>query len=192
MGEPTDKEKPPSMMMRRLLRLLLALPGGYPLVAFLLGRRVVIRGWSMYPTLSPGEYVLFDRFAYRRRAPRRGDIVLATHPTRPNMRIVKRLAALPGDLVAIDGERCWVNGSPYGERRLAGPAEPSPSARTSTLGDDEYLLLGDAPHASTDARDFGPVGRRLLHARAWMVYWPPGKVRTIKGRRRNERFRAEV
>ncbi len=167
------------MMPRKLLRPLLALPGGYPLAAFLFGRRVIIRGWSMYPTLAPGEYVLFDRFAYRRSDPRRGDIVLASHPSRPNMRIVKRLAALPGDRVAIDGERCWVNDAPFGQRRPAGPPEPSPSARTWTLGDDDYLLLGDAPHASTDARDFGPVTRRLLLARAWLVYWPPAKVRIL-------------
>ena len=168
------------MILRKLLRVLLALPGGYLVVAFLFGRRAVIRGWSMYPTLSPGEYVLFDRFAYRRSAPRRGDIVLASHPSRAGMRIVKRLVALPGDGVTIDGERCWVNGAPYGERRPAGPSEPPPSARTWTLGDDEFLLLGDAPHASTDARDFGPVSRDLLLARAWLVYWPPGKVRSIR------------
>jgi signal peptidase I len=174
------------MMLRKLLRALLRLPGGYPLVAFLLGRRVVIRGWSMYPTLAPGEYVLFDRFAYRRSAPRRGDIVLASHPSRPNMRIVKRVVALPGDVVTIDGERCWVNGAPYGERRPAGPSEPPPSAHSRTLGDDEYLLLGDAPYASTDARDFGPVGRDLLLARAWLVYWPPGKVRVVSHSHRTE------
>ncbi len=174
------------MMLRKLLPVLLALPGGYALVAFLFGRRAVIRGWSMYPTLAPGEYVLFDRFAYRRSAPRRGDVVLASHPSRPGMRIVKRVVALPGDGVTIDGERCWVNGAPYGERRPAGPSQPPASARTWTLGDDEFLLLGDAPHASTDARDFGPVSRDLLHARAWLVYWPPGKVRTIKGQKKNE------
>jgi signal peptidase I len=174
------------MMLPKLLRVLLALPGVYPLVAFLFARRVVIRGWSMYPTLAPGEYVLFDRFAYRRSAPRRGDVVLASHPSRPAIRLVKRLAALPGDRVAIDGGRCWVNEAPYGEAHGVGPAEPRPSARTWTLGDDEYLLLGDAPHASTDARDFGPVTRDLLHARARLVYWPPGRVRLVRHSHRTE------
>lgn len=170
------------MMLRKLLLALLALLGLYLLAAFLLGRRVVIRGWSMYPTLAPGEYVLFDRFAYRRSPPRRGDIVLASHPSKPGMRIVKRLVALPGDHVAIDGERCWVNGAPYGEAE----GEPSPSARAWTLGDDEFLLLGDDPYVSTDARDFGPVGRDLLHARAWLVYWPPGRVRIVGHPHRTE------
>ena len=164
------------MIFDKPLRALLALPGVYPIVAFLFARRAVIRGGSMYPTLAPGEYVLFDRFAYRRSPPRRGDIVLASHPSRPGMRIVKRVVALPGDGVTIDGDRCWVNGVPYGQAE----GEPPASGRTSTLGDDEYLLLGDAPYASTDAREFGPVTRHAIQARAWLVYWPPNRARVIR------------
>jgi signal peptidase I len=178
----TGEENPSSMILDKPLRALLALPGVHPLLTFVFGRRAVIRGWSMYPTLAPGEYVLFDRFAYRRNAPGRGDVVLASHPSRPGMRIVKRIVALPGDVVAIDGERCWVNGAPYGE--TAG--EPPASGRTWDLGDGEYLLLGDAPYASTDAREFGAVGRDLLHARAWLVYWPPSRVRVVGRCRRTE------
>ncbi len=167
------------MIWRKLLRMLLRLPGVYPLLAFLLGRRAVVRGWSMHPTLSPGERVLFDRLAYRRGPPRRGDVVLASHPARPRLRIVKRVVGLPGDRVAVEGERCWVNGRPRGETDGA-PAAPPASARAWTLGDDEWLLLGDAPHASTDSRNFGPVGRELIHARAWLVYWPVSRMRVIR------------
>ncbi len=164
-----------------ILRALLRLPGVYPLLAFLLARRIVVRGRSMQPTLVPGEYVLFDRLAYRRASPRRGDVVLASHPAKARTRIVKRMAALPGDRVTIDGERCWVNGTSWGETGDAGPAEPSASARTWTLGEDEWLLLGDAPYASTDSRDFGPISRDAVQARAWLVYWPPDRMRLIRG-----------
>ncbi len=163
-----------------ILRALLRLPGVYPLLAFLLARRVVVRGRSMQPTLAPGERVLFDRLAYRWGSPPRGDVVLASHPAKPRTSIVKRVAALPGDRVTIEGERCWVNGTPWSETGDAGPAEPRASARMWTLGDDEWLLLGDAPQASTDSRDFGPVSRDTIQARAWMVYWPPGRMRVIR------------
>ena len=162
------------------LRLLQRLPGVYSLLAFLLGRRVVVRGWSMRPTLSPEERVLFDRLAYRWAKPGRGDVVLASHPNRPRLRIVKRVVGLPGDRVSVEGERCWVNGMPYGETDDAGPTRPPASARTWTLGDDEWLLLGDAPCASTDSRDFGPVSRDLIHARAWLVYWPVSRMRLVR------------
>ncbi len=162
------------------LRTLLRLPGVYPLLAFLSARRVVVRGRSMQPTLAPEERVLFDRLAYRRGPPRRGDVVLASHPKRPRTRIVKRVVGLPGDRIAVDGDRCWVNGMPYGETDDAGPTRPLGSVRTWTLADDEWLLLGDAPYASTDSRDFGPVGRDLIHARAWLVYWPVSRMRVVR------------
>ena len=176
-GDATGEEKPLSMMLHKPLRALLALPGVYPLLAFLLARRAVIRGWSMHPTLAPEERVLFDRLAYRRGAPRRGDVVLATHPAPPGRRIVKRVVALPGDRVTVDGDRCWVNGTPCGRT----DGVPPPSAPARTLADGEWFLMGDAPHVSTDGRDFGPVGRDLIHARAWLVYWPPGRMRAVRG-----------
>lgn len=162
----------------RLLRALLRLPLVYPLVALVLARRVVVRGWSMYPTLAPGEYVLFDSLAYRLEPPRRGDIVLALHPARPKKRIVKRLAAVPGDSVAVSGGLCWVNGVPCGAAVASTDSAALEDART--LGDDEYLLLGDAPDASTDARQFGPVSRERLWGRAWLVYWPLRRFRALR------------
>ena len=136
---------------------LLRLPGAYQALAFLMARRAVVRGPSMVPTLAPGEYVLFDRLAYRREPPRRGDVVLASHPQRPGTRIIKRIAGAPGEPVTV-GERTW------------------------TLGEGDWLLLGDAPDFSTDGRDFGPVGRQSIQARAWFVYWPPNRMRRVHDR----------
>lgn len=158
------------------------LPVVYHLLALLLARRVVVNGWSMYPTLAPGEYVLFDSLAYRLGSPHRGDIVLASHPTRPRHRIVKRVVAVPGDRVAIGDGVCWVNGvacgAPASSRGIAGAGE------ASTLANEEFFLLGDAPDASTDARHFGPVDRKELKARAWLVYWPLQRFRVVRGQER--------
>ncbi len=129
----------------------------------------------MVPTLTPGECVLFDRLAYRDALPQRGDVVLAMHPTEQPTRIVKRVAGLPGDSVAFEADGCWVNGEPFGGTDGA----PPPSARVITLADGEWFLLGDAPHASSDSREFGPVTRDHIHARAWLVYWPPNRMRRV-------------
>src|SRR3972149_1645536 len=152
--------------MTSLSRILLRLPGVYQALAFLTARRAVVRGPTMSPTLAPGEYVLFDRLAYRRGAPRRGDVVLASHPQRPGTRIIKRVAGAPGETVVVGG-------------------------RTWTLGEGEWLLLGAGARFSTDrggvrpclrpaGRGWGPVGRESIQARAWIVYWPPGKVRRVR------------
>jgi nickel-type superoxide dismutase maturation protease len=72
-------------------------PGAYSLLAFFGGKRVVVRGESMAPALSPGERVLFDRIAYVLEDPRVGEVVLARHPARPGVRMVKRVADVTGE-----------------------------------------------------------------------------------------------
>ncbi|HEY5625092.1 MAG TPA: signal peptidase I [Dehalococcoidia bacterium] len=135
---------------RRLLRLISAVPGLYALVAFGFARRVRIGGRSMAPSLLPGERVLFDRLAFARDRPQAGDVVLVRDPGRTEQRIVKRIVALPGEVV--DGR--WL-----------------------TRG--EYWVEGDNTDASTDSRAFGPVKRRHLLARGWLVYWPQGNWRRL-------------
>ncbi len=127
-------------MNRKALRKLTSIPGVYPLLAFLTARRVVVRGTSMLPTLAPGERVLCDRLAYRSGNPVLGDVVLARHPARPGLRMLKRVA----------GESA-----------------------------EEFTLLGDHPEESTDSRQLGPFRAEDILARAWIVYWPPQRVRHL-------------
>ncbi len=60
-------------------------------VAWMAGRRQRVRvvGRSMEPTLAEGEFVLVDRA----RQPRPGQIVVAHHPHRNDLLVVKRLQA---------------------------------------------------------------------------------------------------
>ena len=162
--------------LRKLLGLLSRVPFAYTALAFLAARRVAVRGWSMSPALRDSDRVLFDRLAYVRGRPERGDIVLAVHPSRPGIRVVKRLVGVPGDAVAIEGNRCWVNGERIGHL----PGEPRGEARPGrTLGPGEYFLAGDDLDFSTDSRELGPVRRADIVARGWMVYWPADRVRRL-------------
>ena len=88
------------MVHRVLIR---ALP---ELVSWAVGRRARFRvaGASMAPTLAAGDHILVDLGAYRSAAPRPGEVVLARHPYRTDVRMVKRVAA-----VAEDG-RCALAG----------------------------------------------------------------------------------
>ena len=142
-------------------------------------RRVEVVGMSMYPTLAPGEYVLCDRFAYRRRAPQRGDVALVRGLLGGREVMVKRVAAVPGDRVELDGGAVVVNGSPAGEAAL------QEGCGAWSLGDDEWFLLGDAMDVSTDSRELGPAPRRAIEARAWLVCWPPARWRRIDEARRD-------
>ena len=149
----------------------------YALMAFLRARRVVIQGWSMYPTLAPGERVLFDRLAYHSERPRRGDVVLARHPTRRSLKLVKRVAAVPGDRITVQCDEMRVAEAANPDVPFA--AEGAAAGQVWALGEDEYFLVGDAPDLSTDARHFGPTSLRDILGRAWVVYWPLSRRRVV-------------
>lgn len=57
-------------------------------------RRFAISGDSMQPALAPGDWVLVDEKAYRRRLPRRGHIVVASDPRDSDRHLVKRVAGV--------------------------------------------------------------------------------------------------
>lgn len=87
----------------------------------------------------------------RPRSWRRGDIVVVEHPGRLGYEMVKRLDAVPGDTV-----------------------------RGRVLGAGEFWVLGDRADASTDSRQFGPVGSELLKARVLLVYAPVERRRMLR------------
>lgn len=153
--------------MRWMLRLL------YRAAVFATSIRVVVTGWSMYPTLVAGEYVLFSRLAYVRRVPKRGDVVLVRGLLEGRKAVIKRVVGVEGDTVQLNQGVVTVNGVP-----VNGDSSPEEHGLW-TLKQDECFLLGDAMDMSTDSRSFGPVSRKAVRARAWLVYWPPSRWRRL-------------
>lgn len=107
--------------------------------------RAVVRGASMAPALRSGDRVLVRRRGtYRATA-----LVVARHPQRPDLLLVKRVAGVPGDEV-------------YGAR----------------LGPDEYWLASDNLLAAPDdSRSFGPVPSAAIEGRVLVRYRPPIRSR---------------
>ena len=77
---------------------------------------------SMQPTLLEGDRITCDKTAYdwrlpivgivaQREDPQRGDVVIFPSPT-DGTRLVKRIVAVPGDLVALQDNRLVLNGEP--------------------------------------------------------------------------------
>jgi signal peptidase I len=54
---------------------------------------VEVQGGSMQPSLLPGDRLLVESWTYRRRSPRRGEIVLAHDPREPQRELIKRVHA---------------------------------------------------------------------------------------------------
>ena len=131
---------------------------------------VLVAGGSMRPTLEPGQRIAVAPLV---RPPRRGDLVVVA--SSPGLEVVKRVVGLPGERVRLAGGRLEVDGSPVPEPYLAGP--PTVGELDLELGPAQYLVLGDHRAASTDGRDFGPVGADALLGRVRFAYWPPRLLR---------------
>jgi signal peptidase I len=162
---------------------------------------MLVKGDSMRPTLRPGQRIAVAPLV---RPPARGDLVVLARPAGPrDLEVVKRVVGLPGEWVRLGAGGLEVDGHPVPEPYLAGPdppghppgraarptgaplrGSPDPSGRTPPagelelrLGPAEYLVLGDHRAASTDGRDFGPVGADALLGRVRFAYWPPRRLR---------------
>ena len=129
---------------------------------------------SMYPTLRVGDRIVSDKLAYDVKLPftdviikhladpQRGDIVTFTSPE-DGTRLVKRLVALPGDVVEMRGEELIINGvkASYGEAAGDVVTHVSPDYSGPQLVLTEQILGNRRPiivmPERTALRSFGPV-----------------------------------
>jgi len=57
---------------------------------------------SMQPTLLIGDFILVNKLVYNISEPKRGDIVVFRYPVNPSLDYIKRVIAVPGDLVEFE------------------------------------------------------------------------------------------
>lgn len=129
---------------------------------------------SMYPTLMIGDRIVANRLAYDIKLPftdvvlkhladpQRGDIVTFTSPE-DGERLVKRLMAVPGDVVEMRGEELTINGAKASYAEATGDvvqritpdyAGPQLVLTEQLLGTRHPIIVMPERQA---LRDFGPV-----------------------------------
>jgi nickel-type superoxide dismutase maturation protease len=89
-----------------------------------------------------------------------------------------------GDWVLVDPDAYLARGPRSGELVLA----PDPRAperllikRVASVDRDGRLtILGDAPDASTDSREFGTIAPGDVRGRPWFRYWPLGSLGPLR------------
>jgi signal peptidase I len=131
---------------------------------------MLVKGGSMRPTLGPGQRIAVAPLL---RPPRRGDLVVVRREG--GLEVVKRVVGLPGEQVRLRAGRLEVDGRPVPEPYL--PGGSGARELDVALGPAQYLVLGDHRAASTDGRDFGPVGADAVVGRVRFAYWPPRRLR---------------
>ena len=133
---------------------------------YLLGAALVV-GPSMEPTLVDGDRLTFNRVAYHLHGPERGDIVGIRMPGEEDYS-VKRIVALPNELVQVHDGFVWVNGHCLMEPYLGPRAVTHGKALgtgTYEVAAGCYFVLGDNRQASADSREFGAIARDRIVGR---------------------------
>jgi signal peptidase I len=165
---------------------------------------------SMQPNLREGDLILVTKFDYGLRLPvidakivptgrpQRGDVMVfrypgtsATDPAR-GTDFIKRVVGVPGDVVAVQGNRITLNGQAVGYTRLAPdetraeqslleqlpghphailelPLQRRGAPRRWTVAEGEYFVMGDNRDHSLDSRVWGFVPESHLVGRASLL-----------------------
>ena len=151
---------------------------------------VRVKGSSMEHTLKNGDLL----FSLRPGKYRRGEVVICRYPRRVTRTLeinaafsltwhtlfVKRLVALPGDVVEIREGQLYVNDAPVpNPPRIASlPRDFAPRRLRAR----EYFVIGDNRASSHDSRafDVGPIPEQMLQGHVRAVLWPPQRIRIVK------------
>ena len=138
-----------------------------------------VDGTSMEPTLHNGELILVNKWTYLFHSPARGDVIVFIAPPQPSEDYVKRIIAMPGDVISINNGVPTVNGVTLKEFYVA------PGDMGSTLYDrpihnvivpqNDYFVMGDNRVGRSDSRPWGFVPRSNIIGQAALVYWPLGQ-----------------
>jgi signal peptidase I len=156
---------------------------------------------SMEPTVQVGDQICVNKAAYGLRVPAtdtyvlqssgpaRGEVVVLTSPTDGEV-LLKRVVALPGDVVEVDAGRVTIDGKSMPVHGEDGNVIEDLDGHAHALGVDygggpdfgptevpagRYLVLGDNRGNSNDGRFFGWVDRQAILGHAVAVCLRGGK-----------------
>ncbi len=133
---------------------------------------------SMEPTLYENQLLILEKVSYRFHPPQRGDIVVFRLSSEPSSHLIKRVIALPGEMIEIRDGQVYIDGRPLDEPYAAQPTYPS--MRPRPVPDDSVFVMGDNRGLSNDSRAFGPVAYSDIIAHAWLRYWPLDKMGLLR------------
>jgi signal peptidase I len=142
------------IVWRGLFLLMLGIGGAWILRTFLYEPAIVESG-SMEPTLQVGVHYVVNRWVYRLREPKRGDIISFVSPMDGQTLYIKRIIALPGDTIELKSKHVVLNGEKQDESfttyTRAAEALDGDNLGPFKVPDHMYFVLGDNRDVSYDS-----------------------------------------
>jgi signal peptidase I len=136
-----------------------------------------VNGESMEPNFHNGEYILTNKVTYKFRVPARGDVVIFKSWKDKDVDYIKRVIALPGEIVSLRNNSIYVNDEKLDEQYLSPNiaifgGSSLQEGQSVTVPENMLFVLGDNRPHSSDSREFGPVAEEDIIGVVIMRYWP--------------------
>lgn len=140
----------------------------------------LVRGPSMQPTLHDDERLFVSKFIYKIRLPKTGDIVVIIPPGDPTRKYIKRVIAGPGQNVAVDASKVYVNGQELNEPYIKEKTLQNYSQ--VVVPQDTIFVMGDNRNCSKDSRDpaVGFVPLKNVVGKAVFIFWPVPDIAILR------------
>lgn len=177
----SEKEMHPlaELVQFAFIALLIVIP-----VRYFVAQPFIVSGASMENTFHSGEYLIIDQLSYHFEDPERGDVIVFHYPKDPSKFFIKRVIALPGESIDIQGDVIVVTGKDGEKTTLTEPYIKTMAENTTlteTLGEREYFVMGDNRDASSDSRVWGVLNKEKIVGRAIIRLYPFTKMEVLPG-----------
>jgi len=145
----------------------------------------IVSGASMESTFHTGEYLIVDQLSYELSSPKRGEVIVFRYPKDPSKFFIKRVIALPGETITIEGSTVRISNPQYPNGFILD--EPYIKSMengvdlTEVLGEREYFVMGDNRDQSSDSRFWGVLQEERIIGRAFVRLFPPSQLDYLPG-----------
>ncbi len=134
------------------LRIIIPVTCVFVLTNYVVALTTVASG-SMLPKLTVGNLAVYNRLAYKKAEPQRGDIILF-HSDEMNINMAKRVIGIPGDTIQFINGYVFINGQRADESEYISASIETNSADTFTVPENSVFVMGDNREDSYDSRCF--------------------------------------
>ncbi len=146
---------------------------------------VLISGPSMYPTISPDDFVIMNKIPYVFSEPKAGEIVVFNSKQHTldgqEKDYIKRIVGLPGDSIEITAGKVYLNGELLEEVYIPGGVTTGEVPKTQ-IEDGKIFVMGDNRAQSLDSRDpsVGQVSLSEIRGKVILRLFPFDKLGVIE------------
>jgi signal peptidase I len=148
---------------------------------------------SMENTLLVGDFLFVNKLTYGPRIPftttrlpgfthpKPGDVIVFEYPRDRKVAYIKRCVATEGQTVEVRNKQLFVDGVLHDEAWAV-----HKDARVDPIRDNFgpykvppgfLFMMGDNRDFSADSRVWGPLDKRFIHGKAWVIYFSWDSVR---------------